>query len=472
MNSEPLLSWMPAVLAALPQAEWHLVGGMVRDAWLGRAGRRDFDFLVRGVGLERLAAVLEKHGEVNWVGKRFGVLKFQPTGFSEEIDIAWPRTERAGMSGAYRDFEVSYDPTLPVEVDLARRDFTINAMAWRLADGALVDPFGGLADLAAGVIRAVGEPERRFAEDLSRTLRGLRFACELGFAIEPATWRALAAVARVGERQADGTPLVATEVVAKELVKALAADPAEAARLLEESGALAALLPELHRLARVPQLTTWHAEGDVWAHTQQALASFKSARFAEYFPEERPSALAVVATLLHDVGKGPAMKVRDGRLTFWGHAELGADIARAIAERLRLSSAGIDPEDLTWLIREHMFPHLVNLAEARKVTIAKRFVVDRRLGDALLHLHFADVAGSWRETNGPDFTHFEALLAEVRHLRAVHADPLLTGSQVMSSLNLAPGPAVGALLERLREEQLTGRLDTPEAAREWLRRQE
>jgi hypothetical protein len=105
------------------------------------------------------------------------------------------------------------------------------------------------------------------------------------------------------------------------------------------------------------------------------------------------------------------------------------------------------------------------------VTIARRFVDDPRRGEALLQLYFADVAGSWRSKGGPDFTHFQALLAEVRNLQSAGAEPLLSGSQVMSSLNLAPGPAVGQLLEKLREEQLTGRLDSPEAAREWLRQQ-
>lgn len=472
VEGELTLRWLPAVRAALPEAEWYLVGGLVRDAWLGRRGRRDFDFLVRGVGLERLATALAGHGEVNWVGRRFGVLKFRPAGSAEEVDIAWPRTERAGMSGAYRDFDVSYDPTLPVEADLARRDFTVNAMAWRLADGTVIDPYGGLADLAAGLLRAVGDPDRRFAEDLTRTLRGLRFACELGFRFEAATWQAMtAAVARLNERQADGSPLVAVETVAKELMKALVAAPAEAARLLEESGALAVLLPELHRLARVPQRPEWHSEGDVWTHTKLALASLGSSQFAAFFPGETASPLAIAAVLMHDVGKAPAMKLNDGQLVFWGHAELGADLTRAVAGRLKLASAGLDVEDLVWLVREHMFPHFVNLAEARKVTLARRFVDRPDRGDALLHLHFADVAGSMRPGLGADFTHFRALLAEVRSLRAAAPAPLLSGSQVMSSTSLAPGPAVGQLLERLREEQLAGRLDTPEAAREWLRRQ-
>jgi poly(A) polymerase len=463
------LAWLAEVRAQAPAAEWHLVGGMVRDAMLGRTGRRDFDFLVRGVGLERLSKLLEPHGRVDWVGRSFGVLKFRPHGLDEEIDIAWPRTERAGMSGAYRDFEVSYDPSLPVEADLARRDFTVNAMAWRLDDGNLVDPYGGLADLEAGCLRAVGDPHMRFQEDRTRIMRGLRFACELGFRIEPATWQAMGAVTLLNERKTDGTLVVAAETVAKELVKALVAAPAEAARLLEESGALAVLLPEMHRLAHIPQRPEWHSEGDVWTHTRHALAALTSSRFNEFFPGERPSPLAVVAVLLHDVGKGPAMKIHEGRLIFWGHAEIGADLTRVIAERLRLSSAGLATEDLVYLVREHMFPHLLNLAEARRTSITKRFVADRRLGDALLHLHFADVAGSWRQGTGPDFTHFREVLAEVRRLREAERPPLLSGSQVMDSLGLAPGPEVGRLLEMLREEQLNDRLDTPEAAKEWLR---
>jgi poly(A) polymerase len=469
IEEEPFLAWIASARRGLPEAEWFVVGGTVRDALLGRNLGGDVDLLVRGVTIERAARWLAERGEVDWVGRRFGVLKFRPSGCRETVDIAWPRTERAGMSGAYRDFEVSYDPELPVEADLGRRDFTVNALAWRVADGQVVDTDGGLADLEAGCLRAVGDPGRRFREDLSRVLRGVRFACELGFDVEPATWEAMRAAApRLGE-SAGGVPLVPVETVARGTVKAMVADPSRAANLLSASGALGTLVPELTRLRNVPQPPEWHDEGDAWMHTCLALGSFGSPQFAEFFPGKRPSALAVMAVLFHDIGKTETMKVRDGRLTFWGHAETGAHLTRQIAERLRLANAGVDPTSLAWLVREHMFSHLVDLDEVKKTTLASRFLDDPELGEALLQLYFADVAASWRPSGGPDFTHFNRLLAEVRRLGALAAKPLLSGEEVMAEAGLVPGPEVGHLIEAIREGQLHGRLETAEEAREFIK---
>lgn len=471
LADDEALSWLTACRQELPEAEWYLVGGMVRDAGLGRERRKDFDLLVRKAGFRRLESWLSQRGRVSFVGRNFGVLKFRPNGSSEEIDIAWPRTERAGMSGAYRDFQVNYDADLPVETDLARRDFTVNAMAWDFAGERLIDPFDGRADLAARRLRAVGKPAARFQEDLSRILRGWRFACELALEIDPETWRAMtAASARLAELGPAGVPLVPAETVARELTRMLAADPGRAARLLDEGGALPVLLPELHRLRDVPQPPEWHSEGDAWTHTRLAMDFLGGPLFADFFPGTRPSPLAVVGTLFHDVGKAVTAKVRDGKMTFWGHAEAGADLTAAIAERWRLASAGIDVGKLTWLVREHMFPHLVDLEQVRKTTLRARFLADAAAGEALLHLYVADVAASWRPDGRPDFFHAWRLLAEVARLRAADREPLLTGTEVMATTGLAPGPEIGRLLEQIREEQLHGRLKTEQEAKDFLLR--
>src|SRR5687768_11711577 len=184
---DPRLAFIRPMRGMFPAAEWFLVGGAVRDLIIGRPGKMDLDLVVRNVGLEELSAALVHEGEVNYVGKNFGVLKFRPKGAGDSIDIAWPRTERAGMSGAYRDFSVQSDPALPIERDLSRRDFAMNAVAYDLVLGTVVDPHGGLADIEARAVRAVGDPSVRFAEDHSRMLRAVRFACQLGFTIEAST---------------------------------------------------------------------------------------------------------------------------------------------------------------------------------------------------------------------------------------------------------------------------------------------
>src|SRR3989339_281163 len=184
------------LLEKFPQAEVYLVGGAVRDIILDRE-TKDFDFVIGNVKADELEKFLAGLGEVNLVGKSFGVFKFVPTGFHvgdnnfEALDIALPRTEVAGMSGGYKDFEVQSDPSLPIEDDLGRRDFTINALAWDIKNKKLIDEFSGVKDLEQSIIRAIGDPEQRFQEDYTRMLRAVRFSCQLGFKIESKTLKAI-----------------------------------------------------------------------------------------------------------------------------------------------------------------------------------------------------------------------------------------------------------------------------------------
>ncbi|MDO8435147.1 MAG: RNA nucleotidyltransferase, partial [bacterium] len=244
-----------AVQRAASEGSVYLVGGVVRDLFLGRAVG-DVDVVVAGVPLETLSERLEKVGRTDLVGKRFGVIKFTlPDG--PTLDIALPRTEHAlSGSGHRRDFAVDFDPNLPIERDLERRDFTVNAMAARLEhDGsvALVDAFGGREDLERKRIRAVGDPGTRFGEDFSRMLRGIRFACELGFEIEPVTWRAIQEhMAHLEDKDASGDFIVPREVVAKELLRALLGNPPAAFDLFDTSGAFRVLIPELYAMQGCP----------------------------------------------------------------------------------------------------------------------------------------------------------------------------------------------------------------------------
>lgn len=474
---EPELAFLPLAAAAFPDAEWFVVGGAVRDAILGRAdGRKDFDLVVRGAGLEEISRALSGSGDVNLVGRNFGVLKFRPEGARGDVDIAWPRTERAGMSGGYRDFAVQADPGLPIERDLARRDFSMNAIAYEVSSRRLLDPFGGIADIAAKTVRAVGEPDLRFAEDHSRMLRAIRFACELGFAIEPATWDALRRrMPRLDDvRGTDGgrERVVPYETVAKEFVKAMSADPARAAGLFAASGALARLIPELSPLSSCAQPPDHHSEGDAWTHTALALEKLRGREFADLFPGERADATTAVATLLHDVAKPDAAEVRDGRITFYGHAERGADVARAVAERLRLASAGVDVERLAWLVRNHLFPNLVDLEHVRMTTLRRYFLDDPVAGRALLHLACADASASVRPDGTVDLATLRRLLDVLRGLAARAGEghaPLLTGEDVMAIAGIAPGPDVGRLLETMKEAQLRGEIGSVDEARMLIR---
>lgn len=449
----------------------------MRDAILGRAGGvKDVDLVVRGASLDAISGALSGRGEVNLVGRNFGVLKFRPEGARGEVDIAWPRTERAGMSGGYRDFAVQSDPELPIERDLARRDFAMNAIAYDVGARRLIDPFGGVADIAAKTVRAVGEPDLRFAEDHSRMLRAVRFACELGFAIDAATWDALCRrMPHIDDvRDADGgrERVVPYETVAKEFAKAMAADPARAADLFAKSGALARLIPELAPLSSCAQPPDRHSEGDVWTHTALALAKLRGPEFADLFPGERADATTAIATLLHDVAKPAVAEVRDGRITFYGHAERGADVVRGVATRLRLASAGVDVERLAWLVRNHLFPNLVDLDHVRMTTLRRYFLDEPDAGRALLHLACADAAASVRPDGSVDLGTLRRLLGTLRGLGERVREsgaPILTGDEVMAAAGIAPGPEVGRLLETMKEAQLRGEIGSVEEARMLIR---
>ena len=476
-------------LAEEAGGDWHLVGGAVRDLALGRP-TKDLDLIVRGLPIDRLRAALERHGRVDLVGKHFGVLKFAPKGIELDgaVDVALPRTEHSlRRTGGYKDFAVQSDPALPVEEDLRRRDFTINAMAWELRQHRLIDPFNGRRDLAACTIRAVGAPVERFAEDYSRLLRALRFACQLGFEIEPATWAAITQTIAHLNDAADGDFIVPRETIGKELTKMFWLSPVRAFDLLDESGATAALMPELLRMKDCPQPPNYHSEGDVWVHTRLALSQLESERFRATFPDEPASAELVFAVVLHDVAKPVALRTpeKDGtdRIRFDGHDRIGATIAQAIATRLKLSSAPagsplhIDADHLAWLVGHHLLMMSGPIEQMKNSTIERYFFSADRPGRALLQLIWADSSATIHECGRADMTSFQQLKARIEQLAALTAErdrlppPLIDGHRIMQLLSLPPGPRIGELITQVREAQLAGEITTPEQAEAWLRAQ-
>ncbi|MFH1900150.1 MAG: HD domain-containing protein [Patescibacteria group bacterium] len=365
MMKNGFLDWADKLRGINKQVEIYLVGGAVRDALLGIKDIKDYDFVILGIGLERLGKELEKLGRVNLVGKHFGVYKFIPKNKKLEAayDIALPRTEISKAIGGYRDFDVKYDENLDIREDLGRRDFTVNAMAYDIFNKKLVDEFGGVKDLEDKIIRTVGNGYERFEEDYSRMLRAIRFACQLDFKIEEITWKAIKklmahindtrgnkihtnkiqnprpptrppASSLAGEVGRVGWSLKATggqakskierivpyESIASELLKAFVLNPLHAFDLYDKSGAFEHLTPEILKMKECPQPDNWHSEGDVWEHTRLCLKNLGSKTFAGRFdepliflPKKQAavnreqgfyySAELVMALLWHDTGK-------------------------------------------------------------------------------------------------------------------------------------------------------------------------
>ncbi|MEA3249285.1 MAG: HD domain-containing protein [Patescibacteria group bacterium] len=487
-EAHPQLAFLRAVREQIPEAEWFLVGGAVRDVMLGRVDdRQDFDLVVRGVDLDTVAEALGKMGKVDFVGRDFGVLKFRsadaPRG-APAVDIAWPRTERSGGTGSRRDFSVQSDPDLPMIDDLSRRDFTVNAMAWDFARQELLDPFSGTSDLDARLIRAVREPGERFREDLSRMLRAIRFACQLGFAIEAGTWKAIGRYAGEidGVRKLDdgsNEMLVPYETVAKEFAKALKADAMKAVGLLERSGMLFRIVPEFERMAKTEQSPEWHSEGDVWTHVKLALEKATGPEFRDYFPDDELTVETMFTILLHDVGKPDMMTEKEGKLSFYGHDVQGARMARSIAERLRLSSVlgmNIRPERIEWLVRNHLFPVFVDLEHVRKTTLWRYFLEDKEAGRQLLHVSFADLSASEPEAGEADASRLRSIMDAIDGLERQAMEEsekpqrVMTGTDVMQTTGIEAGPEIGRLLEELREAQLSGAISSGDDAQALLKR--
>ncbi|MFA5129075.1 MAG: HD domain-containing protein [Patescibacteria group bacterium] len=481
LEAEPSLGFAKELLVAFPKSEIYLVGGAVRDAAQGVGKQKDFDFVVRGVSAENLEKFLSERGEVVLVGRNFGVYKFMPAGFKleEAIDVALPRTEHSlGAGGGYRDFEVQSNPEMAVEEDLARRDFTVNAMALDLKNGKLVDPFHGLEDLGAKVLRAVGKPEERFREDYSRMLRALRFATQFGFEIEGKTFIAIQDMmkhinderVRAGKKER----VIPYETVAKELLKAFWHNPVRALDLYERSGALYELMPELFSMRGCPQPPHFHSEGDVWTHTRMALGNLYSERFKKQFGEERPSAEVVMAVLFHDLGKPLTIKTpeRDGtdRIRFDGHDEAGARAAEEICRRLKLdslpeeSTLRVEPKKVGQMIGKHMLLLQGEIEGMKPSTIEKYFFNPNFPGDGLLQLTFVDALATIPEVGEPDLENFYAMQKRIEGLRALVKEknrlpkPVLNGDEIMKRLKIKPGKKVGELIMVLREAQLSGQV--------------
>ena len=485
-QAEPVSELLRA-LSRRAGGEWFLVGGAVRDLALRRPVK-DIDLVVRGLPLEEVRGALERHGRVDLVGKHFGVLKFVPQAFdvAEPIDVALPRTEHSlRYAGGYKDFAVQSDPRLPIEEDLRRRDFTINAMAWSLADaGTLVDPFGGGDDLVARRIRAVGVPAERFAEDYSRLLRALRLACQLGFDIEPTTWTALTqAVGHLNDKSGDDYT-VPRETIGKEVVRMFCHAPTRAFDLLDGCGAAALLMPELLPMKGCPQPRNYHSEGDVWVHTRLALAQLESERFHEEFPGEPPTAELVFAVLLHDVAKPVTLRTpeRHGtdRIRFDGHDRIGATIAQALCARLKLSGfpkespLHVDADRLAWLVGHHLLTMSGPVEQMKNSTVERYFFSDDRPGRTLLQLIWADSSATIHESGRADLTSYRQLTSRIARLEQLSAErhrlppPLLDGHEIMRLLSLKPGPRIGELLTVVREAQLAGTVTTKDEAQQLL----
>ncbi len=411
------------------------VGGCVRDFLLGR---KPVDYDVATSALPRDIENIFNHTIP--VGRKFGVVVVVES--DHQFQVATFRAEADYQDGRHPE-KVSFGDA---RADASRRDFTVNGLFYDPVRRQLHDWVGGKADLDAKIIRTIGLPEERFAEDHLRLLRAVRFAAQLDFQIERGTFTAICKLAA----KIKG---ISAERIRDELVKLFS--PPHAARglqLLKDSGLLQQVLPEIAATERCEQSPDFHPEGNVFQHLLLMLKNL---------PLDADPLLAW-AVLLHDVAK-PVTASKDrrsGSIHFYGHERIGAEMAKEILERLRFPRKQI--EDLVKAVRCHM--QFKDAMEMKKSTL--RRLLMRPTFPLEIELHRLDCLGSHGQMDV-----YEFLLAQAKELenQPEIRPPLINGHE-LQKLGMKPGPAMGAVLAEIREKQLSDELKTPAEARQWAKK--
>lgn len=427
----------------------YLVGGCVRDLLLGREPK-DYDVATDALPRQ----VMEIFPETYAVGAQFGVVLVpvpdeEMAGGSSEaqskshaVEVATFRSDIGYSDGRHPD-EVRF--STDAREDVARRDFTINGMLLDPVSGDVIDSVGGRQDLEARIIRTIGDAQRRFSEDKLRMLRAVRFAARFGYAIDGKTFAAM-------RELASQIAVVSKERVREELTRMLMEGHARRAfLLLDESGLLKEVLPEISAMKGVEQPAEFHPEGDVFVHTLLLL---------DNLPSPCPMTLAWGA-LLHDVGKPATFRVAPDRIRFDGHVEVGVKIAEDICRRMRFSNN--ETEQILALVDNHMrFGHATRMKEST----LKKFL--RLPGfDEHLALHRADCLASHHNLSTYEFLRGKQTEIPPETMRP---SPLVTGDDLIAEGHV-PGPKFRKILEAVEDAQLEGRLASRDAALDFVRRE-
>lgn len=434
MTDAPLRDSATEIVRRLQAAGFsaYWVGGCVRDYLLGRVPQ-DYDIATAA----KPAEVEALFPRTIPVGRKFGVIIVLIEG--REFQVATFRAEADYEDGRHPGTVTFAD----ARADASRRDFTVNGLFYDPITNQLHDWVNGEKDLHARILRTIGSPEERFGEDHLRMLRAVRFAAQLGFALESAT---LAAV----KANAKKILSISAERIREELMKLFC--PPHAARgldLLRDSGLLEFILPEVAAFIDCDQSADFHPEGTVYNHVRLML---------EQLPADADESLPWAA-LLHDVAK-PVTASRDertGSIHFYGHEKIGAEMAGAILQRLKFPRK--QTEDISAAVLHHM--QFKDVKEMRKSTLRRMLM--RETFPLELALHRLDCLGSHRMLD-----HYEFMQEQARELaqQPQIVPPLLTGED-LKSLGMTPGPHMGELLAELREKQLQDELKTRDEAMTW-----
>jgi poly(A) polymerase len=413
----------------------YFAGGCVRDLVRGQTPK-DFD-IATDARPEQVQAIFPR---TYAVGAHFGVIVVLETDF--QFEVATFRSDGVYIDGR-RPVEVHFSSA---EEDAKRRDFTINGMFFDPETEKVIDFVGGCADIEAKIVRAIGDPAARFAEDRLRMLRAVRFATVLDYEIDEGTWNALAVnAASINE--------ISAERIREELVRIFVSpNRVRGWDLLDRSGLLRTIFPEIEAMKGCAQPEQFHPEGDVFKHTRLML---------QLLPEEVSIPL-VFSVLFHDVAKPRTATVDEtGRIRFNAHDRIGAEMTEEIMDRLRFSRAEIDAT--VEMVRQHMV-----FKDVPKMRVAKlkRFMARPTFVEEL-ELHRVDCASSHGMMDNYDFLRQKK---EEFANEPIIPPPLVRGDDLIA-LGLKPGPEFGEILEAVETQQLEGTLRGREEALEWIKKE-
>jgi poly(A) polymerase len=425
------------------QAYW--AGGCVRDMLLG-IEPKDFDIVTSALP-NQIEDILE---HTIPIGKEFGVILSIKDGNS--FEVATFRSDSGYSDGRRPDAVLFTD----AKEDAQRRDFTINGLFYDPTNDQVLDFVDGKKDLRDRLVRFIGDPETRIKEDHLRILRAVRFKNNYDFQYHPDTYLAV-------KNNAELIKKISTERIRDELNKMITGNnPAQAFEELYELGILEHIIPELTQLKGLAQPLQYHKEGDVWDHSLRTLTALNDEEASgDPLSPYAPSLALTWATLLHDIGKHETFQQDGERIRYDGHAEKGADTAKKILKRLNLPTHIIDR--VHWLISHHMMiVPLLEMPDGRR----RHWFLQPGF-EELLELCRSDSMG----TLPKDLTLYHKLLkryrSEIAKLKLLPKQ-LLTGDDIMATLNIKPGPIVGDIMNKIRELQLDEQLTTKEEALNWL----
>ncbi len=410
----------------------YFAGGCVRDMLRG-VEPHDFDIATTATP-EQIRNMFPRTVAV---GAAFGVVLVLEG--DQQFEVATFRNDEVYLDGR-RPSGVRFGTP---EEDAQRRDFTVNGIFFDPLVEEIIDFVGGRADIERRVIRTIGEPRHRFGEDKLRLLRCIRFATTLGYEIDPATFAAV-------QEMASQIGVVSAERIRDELTKILTrANPGRGLVLLEESGLLREMLPEVAAMKDVEQPPEFHPEGDVFEHVRLMLDAMPAS----------PSVTLAWAVLLHDVGKPPTFERAPDRIRFNEHDKLGAEMTETILRRLRFSNEEI--ERVVLCVAEHMrFRHVQEMRTSKvKRILARPTFVDE------LELHRLDCIASHGSVENVEF-----LLKKVTEMptEVMKPKPLVNGRDLLE-IGFRPGKLVGTVLKEIEELQLEEQMESREAALAYAR---